>query len=413
MQEFNIFSLRNGIKVIHHGNNSKVSHLGLLANVGSRDEDDNEHGLAHYLEHCFFKGTKKRKPFHILNRLEVVGGEINAYTTKEETCIYGSFLNEHLDRATELISDIICNSTFPEKEIIKEKEIIIDEIYSYQDSPIDQIYDDFEQQIFNNHTIGRPILGTEKSVKKLTQQQLLNFVKKYYHPENIVISCVSNVNSKKLNELLEKYFGAINTGSSAIKRQSFSSYQPQKQSHKKDLFQNHCMIGNIAYPIKNTKRRGLVLLNNILGGPTMNSRLSMSLREKHGYTYNIESNYTPYSDTGIFSIYLGTETKWLDKSIKLAYKELKLLRENKLGTTQLANAKKQLIGQIALGQENRSNLMLSIGKSLMNFKSIDSLETITKKINEITAEQLLEIANEVFDEKQISMLTFLKNEEKN
>ena len=406
MKSYDIFTLQNGIRLIHKQTDSLVGHFGILVNTGSRDEDEDEHGMAHFIEHSVFKGTKKRKAYHILSRLEDVGGELNAYTTKEETCIYASFLIEYYNRALELISDIVFNSVFPENELSKEKEVVIDEINSYKDNPSELIYDEFEELIFKNNSIGRSILGTEESLKSFSAQKIIKFISQKYNTNEIVLSSVGNIPFKKLLQLVEHYFGNIPENSRTFKRKPFKNYKPDYITDDKNTYQSHCIIGSTAYNYKNKKRLGLYLLNNLLGGPGMNSRLNLSLREKRGYTYNIESNYSPYSDTGIFNVYFGTDNINLEKSIDLVKKELKELRLKKLGTLQLSKAKKQLIGHQAIAAENLEGYMLAIGKSLLIFDYVETIEEVNRKIQAITASDILEIANEIFPEDKYSYLIY-------
>lgn len=407
--EFSIFTLPNGIRVIHKHTTGDVSHCGIIINAGSRDEEEHQQGLAHFIEHVIFKGTKKRKAFHILNRIDSVGGELNAYTSKEETCIYTSFLNEFYERAIELIVDITFHSVFPQKELEKEKDVIIDEINSYQDTPSEQIFDDFEDLLFEGHPIGRNILGTVESVKSFDKKEIEKFIKKNYVTSEIVLSSVGNIDEKKLKAIATKYLGAIPANTSPRVRAPFKNYKPKTKTISRDIYQAHAVLGNIAYKSSDKRKTALTLLNNILGGPAMNSRLNLAIREKFGITYNLESNYTPYSDTGVFTIYLGTDTKTLDRCISLIHKELKKLREQKLGTMQLSQAKQQLIGQIALAQEGRVNLMVAVGKSLLLYNKVDSLEKIYKKINDVTSDEILEVANTIFTEKKLSTLIYKKN----
>ena len=385
---------------------SEVSHFGITIRAGSRDEKEEEQGLAHFIEHTIFKGTEKRRPFHILSRLDAVGGEINAYTTKEETCIYGSFLNVYYERAIELISDILFNSTFPENEIQKEKDVIIDEIHSYMDSPSEQIFDDFEDQVFRGHSLGRNILGTINSVKSFTKNHVKSFIKRNYLPQNISISSVGNINSAKFEKLCVKYFDKNFETKEISGRESFSENKPTSISINRDTHQTHVMLGNVAYDIHSDKRRGMILLNNVLGGPGLNNRLNLNIREKYGLTYSIESNFVPYSDTGIFQVYFSSEKKSAEKIIKLIYKELKNFRNKKMGVNQLHQAKQQLKGHIALAQENKVGLMLALGKSILLYDKVDTNKEIFTKIDQITSEDLLEIANEIFVEDKFNSLIF-------
>lgn len=399
-------TLKNGIRLIHQQVDSPAAHFGIILNTGSRDELEEEQGIAHFIEHVIFKGTKKRKAYHIISRIEDVGGEINAYTSKEETAVYASFLNEHYDRSMELISDIITNSIFPPKELEREKEVVIEEINSYKDSPSDLIFDDFDELLFDGHPIARNILGTPTHVKSFTRDDIFQFLQNNYHTDEMVLSSVGNITFEKFQTLAEKYYGELPEHKRTHKRIRFDSYKPGKRVEKKDTFQTHCMVGNIAYDAQDKKRMGMVLLNNILGGQSMNSRLNLALRERNGMAYNVESSYTAFSDTGQFNIYFGTERENLERALKLVNKEFRLLKNKELGSLQMSKAKKQLMGQIALSSENRDDLMLTLGKSLLLFNKMDSLPAIYKKIEAITGMQLMEIANEIFDERQLSILTY-------
>jgi predicted Zn-dependent peptidase len=385
---------------------SYVSHIGLTFLAGSRFENENEIGLAHFLEHCLFKGTTKRKPFHILSRLDSVGGELNAFTSKEELCIHASFTNEHTERSIELLADISMNSTFPEKEIEKEKEIILDEINSYLDSPSDKIFDDFDGLMFENHPLGNNILGTKESVNSFGSKDLNQYVERLLTAENGVISYVGAIPISKFQKLLEKYFGSFRKGKKQDFQNDFSGYKPFLKRVKEANYQAHTIIGSIAPSYSNEERKGMNLLINILGGPALNSRLTLSVREKYGYSYNIEANYTPYSDTGFWSVYLGTDQKYLNKSLDLVHKELKKLRESKLTSLQLHQAKQQLKGHLALSLDSNSGLMIGLGKSLLLFNQIDTLQEIREGIDKVTSDQILEIANKYLAPEIISELIF-------
>ncbi len=399
--------LKNNIRIVHHETNGSVAHCGVVINAGSRDELPDENGLAHFIEHIIFKGTKNRKAYHILSRLENVGGDLNAYTAKEETFIYASFINQHYERSLELFSDILFNSTFPEKEIQKEKDVVLDEINSYKDSPSELIFDEFEEVLFKGHPIGGSILGSPEAVKGFNKEVIVRFIQRNYLTDSFVIASVGNIRLEKLVALAERYFGNIPSVSSEGQRKIFQTYLPENKTELKSNFQVHCVLGNLAYSLKDEKRTAMALLNNILGGPGMNSRLNLSIRERYGYCYNIESHFQPYSDTGYFNIYLGTDNGYLEKSIQLIYKELKSLREKPLGTLQLHRAKQQIIGQLAISLESRLNEMISIGKSHLFFDEVDTFDAIQKKIDRITASGLREVANEIFRPEQFSMLTYL------
>ena len=401
-----LHTLDNGIRLVHHRIPGLVAHCGLILNTGSRDETEPEHGIAHFIEHMLFKGTKKRKAYHILSRLEDVGGEFNAYTTKEETAVHASFLKDDYERAIELISDVTFNSVFPEKEMEKEKDVVIEEINSYLDNPAELIFDDFEELIFLNQPIGRNILGSPESVKSFSKKKISDFISNNYNTQQMVFSSVGNISDEKILKLFKTYFSDIVTNKSDTRTNETWLYKPDSVTKKMNTFQNHCIIGNIAYDFKDKRRMGMFLLNNILGGQGMNSRLNLSLREKNGLAYNVESSYNPYCDTGIFSIYFGTDSQYLNKSISIAMAELKKLRTSKLGAIQLSKAKNQIKGYLARGYENHESLMLSLGKSLLVFNKIDTIEDICEKIDAITASELLETANNIFEPSELSTLIY-------
>lgn len=405
--EFEIFTLSNGIRVIHQERKGEIAHFGLFVNVGSRDEDPTQTGMAHMLEHTMFKGTTKRKAFHILNRLDTIGGELNAYTTKEETTIHSSFLKTYYQRAIELTFDIAFHPTFPDKEITREKLIILDEFHAYKENPSDQIFEDFDQLIFPNHPLGRTILGEPKHIKKAKRKDLMAFHQDYYHPENIVLSSVGEVSTKQLTKWLEKHLPTEIVPRKTVNRTPPSFYTPVHQVVKKQVHQAHILIGNEAYSFNHPKKRSLILLNNILGGPSLNNRLNLNISEKHGFAYHLESNYNSFSDSGEFSIYMGTEKSHLDKSISLIHKELARLRDKKLGVSQLNQAKQQLKGQIAMGHESGLNIMLALGKSLLSYNHVDHLEEIYRQIDKISATDLLDVANEIFDHSKLSSLIYI------
>ena len=399
-------TLDNEIRLVHHRTSGIVAHCGIIINAGSREENPSEHGIAHFIEHMLFKGTLKRKSYHILSRLEDVGGELNAYTTKEETAIHASFLKEDYERAIELIADITFNSVFPEKELKKEKDVIIEEINSYLDTPSELIFDEFEEQVFAGQAIGRSILGKPETVKSYSRKKISDFISHNYNNEQIVFCSVGNIADEKILKLFATHFGSRKSVHRESRKVVEWQYSPSFVTKEKDTFQNHCIIGNVAFSIKDDRRLGMFLLNNILGGQGLNSRLNMTLRERNGLAYNVESNYNPYYDTGAFCIYFGTDKQYLDKSISIVNKELLKLCQTKLGTLQLDKAKKQIKGYLARGYENHENLMLSLGKSLLTFGRIETLEETCSRIDAIGSSQLLDIANEVFDQAKLSTLIY-------
>ncbi|MBN2274488.1 MAG: insulinase family protein [Bacteroidales bacterium] len=406
MTTFLTHVLANGIRLVHHHTDSPVAHCGLMINTGSRDERPEQHGVAHLLEHMLFKGTQKRKAYQILSRMEDVGGEINAYTTKEETCIHSTFFAQYHERALELISDIALNSSFPEKEIQKEKEIIYDEINSYKDSPSELIFDEFEEQIFDGNPLGRNILGEEDKLRTFSRESIQTFIRQNYSTEQMVVASVGNIPFQKLIRLFEKYYNHYPFKNAGRRDAPEIPYQPSKRLIQRGTFQAHCIIGNIAYDFRNKKRLTLHLLNNYMGGPGLNSRLNLALREKRGYTYTIDSLYTTYCDTGNITIYFGTDKTTVDKCIHIILKELKVIKEKRMMDVSLGKAKKQLLGQIAISSENNENLMLSMAKSMLVFNKVDSLEEIGRKIDAITADEILEVANEIFEEQVLSYLIY-------
>lgn len=404
--EYQFHCLSNGIRIVHKYTDSNIAHCGLIINTGSRDELEDETGIAHFIEHCIFKGTSKRKSYHIINRIDSVGGDLNAYTTKEETFVYASFLKEYYPRTLELFADIVFNSLFPEKEINKEKDVVIEEISSYKDSPSELIFDEFEQQVFKNHSLGNLILGSAKDIKRYKSKNLINFVKRVYNTNEMVICSVGKIDIKSLVKFCEKFFGKFEPNSRTFKRQIFNNYTPESITKNKKTFQSHCLLGNIAYPLSDDRKTALSFLTNLLGGPAMNSRLSIALREKNGLSYNIEASYTPYTDTGLFCIYFGTDNSTYNKAVNTVINELNRLKHNKLGINQLNSFKKQYKGQIELSFDSNQNEMLSIGKSYLVYNKVDNIRDICKKIDNLNSEQILEVANEILDDRKLSFLTY-------
>lgn len=401
-----IISFPNGLRLVYLHKDAAVGHFGATILAGSRYERVDEEGLAHFIEHSIFKGTQKRKAFHILSRLDSVGGELNAYTTKEEIVLYASFTNLYLGRAAELISDILFHSVFPEREIEKEKEVVLDEINSYLDAPGDRIFDDFEAKLFNGHALGGNILGTEDSVRSFTREKIMDYINRHFSSNNMVISYVGNESLKKVKALVERYFMEAAPNMTPHSLIEFKANGLFKVKESVANYQTHAVVGGVGPNYTSEHRKGMVMLTNILGGPALNSRLILSIREKYGYSYNIEANYTSYTDTGFWSIYLGTDQKYLNKSIDLVQKELRLIQSKKMGVLQLNRAKEQLKGQIALSLEGNSGLMLGFGKSVLMFGQVDSISDIYKDIDALTSEELMEIANIYFDESNCNHLVY-------
>ncbi len=403
---YQTYTLSNGLRIIFKPDNAAVSYCGLVINTGSRDEEENEHGMAHFIEHMLFKGTAKRRSGHIINRLENVGGELNAYTSKEETVVYATVLTEYFERAMELIADITLHSVFPQKEIDKEVVIILDEIQSYNDSPSELIYDDFEELIFARHTIGHNILGEPELLRKYKTADAFNFVKKHYKPDEMVFLAMGDLNFERLKRWAEKYFRTENAEKRILNRQAPLDYVPAHVEIEKNTHQVHCMIGNRAYDLYHPKRLGMYLLNNILGGPGMNSLLNLSLREKHGLVYNVESSFQPFTDTGMWSVYFGCDVENAQKCEQLVYNELQKLREQLIPDSALKKYKLQLMGQLAISMEQKENLALSLGKSYLRYGNIESMEEMKQKLDQITSADLKEIAAEIFAPDKLSVLRY-------
>jgi predicted Zn-dependent peptidase len=406
LMEYNVHTLPNGIRLLHVPSASAISHACILINSGSRDESENEAGLAHFIEHLIFKRTEKRSTNQILNRLESIGADLNAYTTKEYTCIHASFLNPYLERTLELFNDIVFHSTFPEDELDKEKSVILDEIASYLDQPEEAIYDDFEDLIFANHPLGHNILGTTESVGKLSRKDISDFISKNYHTDKIVIAVLGNYSLDKLVRIGTKHYDDIPANSHAHTRIAPEKVPVANMVSDKPISQAHVVLGMPAYSLHHPFKTGLLLLNNLLGGTGMSSILNLQIREKYGIAYTIETGYSPLSDTGLFTLYFGTDKEKTEKALKLIYKEFSKLKANPLTENQLQKAKNKFIGQIALGEENRIGLIISMAKSLLDYDSIDDLQTVFRKIQAVTTSEMADIANEVLDESNLSALTF-------
>lgn len=400
------YTLTNGLRLVHIPTNSPVSYCGYAINAGTRDEEAGEFGLAHFVEHMLFKGTRKRKPWHILNRMENVGGELNAYTTKEETFVYSIFMAEHYSRAFELLTDLVFNSQFPSSEIVKEVDVIRDEINSYKDNPSELIYDEFENYMYKGHTLGHHILGEEQSLLSFTSGSGQSFIRRFYVPSNMVFFSMGKKPLSKIVKLAEAAFASIDFPSHARNRKAPEQITVFSRTENMDTHQTHVLIGGRSFDMYNEKRLPLFLLNNIIGGPGMNNRLNLSLREKNGLVYTVDSGITNYTDTGLISIYFGTDPKNKNKALSLTHKELKKLRDTKLTDTQLHAVKKQLIGQLSVSADHKESLFLGLGKSFLHHNRYDTLPAVIAKIETITAAQLLDVANEVFAENNLSTLIY-------
>lgn len=404
--EYNVHTLPNGIRLLHVPSASAISHACIIVNSGSRDETASQSGLAHFIEHLVFKRTEKRNTNQILNRLESVGADLNAYTTKEYTCIHASFLHPYLDRTLELFNDIVFHSTFPEDEMEKEKGVILDEIASYLDQPEEAIYDDFEDIVFAEHPLGRNILGTTESVNALNRQDITDFMEANYRTDQIVVAVLGNYSLAKAVKIFSRHYTDIPENLQQERRIAPLATLALERIDKKPIMQAHTMIGSTAYSLHHPFKAGLLLLNNLLCGTGMSSILNLEIREKHGIAYSIESGYSPLSDTGIFTVYFGTDKEKVDRALSLIYREFRKIREKPLTEVQLQKAKNKFIGQIALGEENRIGLIVSMAKSLIDYNRIDDLETVFTKIQTVSTADMADIANEILDEKKLSILSF-------
>ena len=398
--------LANGTRLVYLKVPSQVAHLGFFFAAGSRHEGPNQIGLAHFLEHCLFKGTQKRNALHILSRIDAVGGELNAYTAKEEMCLYASFSKEHTQRAIDLLSDISINSTFPEKEIEKEKEVILDEINSYLDSPSDKIFDDFDAKLFENHPLGQNILGTKESVSSFTQQDLQQYIQQYFTADNLVVSFVGNFPLARLKVALEAALSQMPLTAERSVPQPFTFTTPFKEVLKEANYQAHAVLGGLAPSYHDDERVAMSLLINILGGPALNSRLNLSVRERYGYAYSIEANYHTFADTGYWQIYFGSEPKYVNKTLTLIDKELDKLREKTLSASQLLQAKRQYKGHLALGMDVNSGLMQGLGKSMLAFGQIDTIAEMHQAIDKITSQEIQVLAQKHLRKEVFSSLIF-------
>jgi predicted Zn-dependent peptidase len=405
--EYEIIRLSNGIRVVFQYQNLPVTHVCMVINAGSRDESAGKYGVAHFIEHLLFKRTERRSTQQIINHLESVGGDLNAYTTKEYTCVHASILQPYLSRALDLFEDIFFHSTFPEIELDKEKSVIVDEMASYLDSPEESIVDDFEDLVFQGSGLGHNILGLEDQLLALQKDDIVDFMRANYDTNEMVIGITGNYTLKEVERLLHKVFGTVPSNTIARLRNDVRPLIEQHVAVGKPINQVHYMLGSLAYSYRDDRKTGLLLLNNMLGGMGMGSILNLSIREKYGIAYTIESNYTIFSDTGLFSIYLGTDEEKVEKAKKLVFKELTKLSEQPLSETAVKRAKQKFIGQIALTEENRMSMIISAAKNVMDYDRVILLDEVIEKIQHLTSKELLEIAQDVFDPKKMLSLSFV------
>lgn len=404
MKNIYTHTLENGLRVIHRQFPSEISYCGVAINTGTRDEYSHEWGMAHFVEHMLFKGTKRRKAHHISNRMENVGGDLNAFTTKEETFIYSTFLKEYFPRAVELLGDIIFNSEFPQIQINREREVVLDEIDSYDDNPSELIYDDFENLIFSGHDIGHYILGEPHTLNSFNSDNVNSFVNRQYQTSKMVFFSFGKTPFSKVLKLTEKYFNIKQEPVEAKNRVAPIITTPVTRIIDKNTTQTHVVLGWNKYNMYHPDRYVVYLLNSILGGGSLNSRLSRSLREKNGLVYNIESNITLYSDTGFYSIYFACDPKNKDKCLRLIKKELKSIMEKALTPMQLTVAKRQWKGQLGISAEMNENNALNMAKNYLHHKRFIDLEEVFSKVDAISAEQIKSVANELFSSEPFELI---------
>ena len=430
--KYNTYTLDNGLRIIHLPSDSKVVYCGYQINAGTRNEEPGEEGLAHFCEHVTFKGTERRKAWHILNCLESVGGDLNAYTNKEGTVYYSAILKEHIARAVDLLTDIVFHSVYPQAEIDKEVEVICDEIESYNDSPAELIYDEFENIIFKGSPLGHNILGTAEQVRSFKTEDALRFTRKLYRPDNAIFFAYGDIDFKKLVRLLKKSFlseerrvKSEETTFGDRRESQFNSPEAQAQFNiqhstfntqhsfegqtivmQKNTHQAHVMIGTRAYDVNDSRRMPLYLLNNMLGGPGMNAKLNLALREHNGLVYTVESTMVAYGDTGIWSIYFGCDEHDVKHCLRLVRKELDKFMQKPLSDAQLKAAKKQIKGQVGVACDNRENFALDFGKSFLHYGWEKNVDRLYEQVDEITAEQIQAVAQELFDKDRLTTLIF-------
>ena len=400
-------TLSNGLRVIHQSSDSNVVYCGYELNVGTRNEEPGYEGMAHFCEHVSFKGTKRRKSWHISNALESVGGDLNAYTNKEDTVYYAAVLKEHTARAIDLLTDIVFYSTYPQAEIDKEVEVICDEIESYNDSPAELIYDEFENLLFANHALGHNILGTAERVRSFKTADAQHFTQRYYRPENSIFFLYGDVDFKRVVRLLERATSDFAPSKPIIEpalNQPLPPNMPDFIEKNHGTHQAHVMVGTRGYDIHDKRRMSLYLLNNLLGGPGMNARLNLSLRERHGLVYTVESSMVSYCDTGVWAIYFGCDPKDIGRCLKLVHKELDRVIQKPLSDTQLRAVKKQIKGQIGVACDNRESFALDFGKSYLHYGWERDLNSLFRHIDEVTAESMQQVAAELMQQERLTTL---------
>lgn len=409
-KKITIYTLSNGIRVVHKRTLSQIAYTGVMVGAGTRDEQDHEEGMAHFIEHAVFKGTQKRTARQLIDRIENVGGEINAYTTKEETAYYAATLPAYVGRTMELLSDMLFHPAFPKAELDKERQVIYDEIESYNDSPSELIYDDFESLLFDGCPLAHPVLGTRKTLRYFTADKARRFMTETYTPDRMVVFVLADLPEEKVLRYAERYFSVspyITAGTSARARVKPTPYLPGRADYRRHTHQAHVMLGARAYPIGHPRRYALHLLNNILGGGAMNSRLNLALRERLGLVYTVESQYTPLSDTGYWSVYFATEPEHREWCLQLVSDELRRLSQTELSPTALHRARCQIRGQMAVSADNSENAALAMAKQVLHTGQVTTWEESLAVMETFQPDELRATAEEVFANESMSVLQYL------
>ncbi|MEG2156782.1 MAG: pitrilysin family protein [Bacteroidaceae bacterium] len=406
MRQHNEHTLPNGLKIIHEPSPTEVVYCGFVVRAGTRNEDEADSGMAHFCEHVTFKGTERRRSWHVLNGLERVGGDLNAYTNKEETVYYAAVLREDFAKAVDLLADIVFHSIYPQREIDKEVEVIIDEIESYKDSPSELIFDEFEEMLFRGHPLGRSILGDPVRLRQLTTADALRFCSKHYQPQNTAFFVYGQVDFPRIVRTVSKATKDLCQGLPLEPIVGLPAYVPEERVVERGTHQAHVLIGNRTFCASDDRRVALFLLNNILGGPGMNSRLNVSLRERSGLVYSVESNAMHYTDTGVWNVYFGCDPDDVERCRKLLLRELRLFREKPLRATQLAAAKKQLKGQIGISCDHFESYALSMGKVFAHYGYYRDIHRLSEQVDAVTSEMIQQIAEVLFAEDQLTTLIY-------
>ncbi len=404
MQEFFTYTLPNGIRTILKRTSSPIVHCAMTINTGARDELRSEYGIAHMVEHNIFKGTAHRKAHHINCRLENLGGELNAYTAKEETVVYATTLKRDFGKAVEMLADVIFHSIFPQHEVEMEKEVIFDEINLYKDTPAERIYDDWEDLIFAGSELGHNILGSKANLRRIHSAQLADFVRRTYNTDQMVFSVTGNIGEAQFLRAVDRWLSPEAANPRLFGRTTPPPVSSFNEVRQRGTHQAHCIVGTRAYDLRSEKRLPLVLLTNILGGPSANSLLNVLLREKNALSYTVEATYTPLSDCGQFAIYFSSDKERLDRCLELVRRQLAELQDRPLSPHRLRIAKRQFLGQFAISSESAEAYMLGVGRSYLSFGTVDSFKEIAERVNSLDGEEIMEVARDLFPD--LSMLVY-------